>query len=83
MNMSTYESYAEYYHDLTKYSPEGIAGSQHRLDFEKQPAPFKEYPNKKTIDLSYLLPLDRNPFSDVGIKNPNDFTEDEKSLLPL
>ena len=36
--MSTYESYAEYYHVLTKYSPEGIAANQHRLDFNKQPA---------------------------------------------
>ena len=81
--MSNYESYAEYYHDLTKYTPEGVAGSQHRLAFDKQPLPFKEYPNKKTIDLSYLLPLDRNPFSDVGIKNPNDFTEEEKSLANL
>ncbi|MBI3590534.1 MAG: SagB/ThcOx family dehydrogenase [Candidatus Melainabacteria bacterium] len=81
--MSTYESYAEYYHDLTKYTPEGIASSQHRLDLDKQPAPFKEYPNKKIIDLSYLLPLDRNPFSDIGIKNPKDFTPCEKSLAAL
>ena len=78
--MSTYESYAEYYHDLTKYTPEGIASSKHILDFGNQPVPYKEYPNKKTIDLSYLLPLDRNPFSDVGIKNPTDFTKEEKEL---
>ena len=81
--MSNYQSYAEYYHELTKYTPSGIASSQHRLDFDKQPSPFKEYPNKKLIDLSYLLPLDRNPFSDVGIKNPKDFTEVEKSLAKL
>ncbi len=81
--MSNYESYAEYYHDLTKYSPECIASSQHRLDFAKQPLPFKEYLNKKTIDLSYLLPLDRNPFSDVGIKSDKSFTQTEKSLSKL
>ena len=81
--MSTYQSYAEYYHDLTKYTPEGIASNHHRLDFSKQPIPFKEYKNKKTIDLSYLLPLDRNPFSDVGIKNPNDFSKEEESLAAL
>ena len=79
----SYESYAEYYHDLTKYTPEGIASSRHRLDFSKQPDPFKAYPNKKLIDLSHLLPLDRNPFSDRGIKNPGDFTEEEKSLAAL
>jgi len=81
--MSTYESYAEYYHDLTKYSPEGIAQNQHRLDFDKQPSVFKEYPNKKKIDISYLLPLDRNPFSDVGIKPQKDFTKEEKCLAKL
>ena len=81
--MSNYESYAEYYHDQTKYTPEGIASSQHRLNFDKQPTPFKEYPNKKTIDISNLLPIDRNPFSDVGIKNPKEFTDLEKSLSEL
>lgn len=81
--MSTYESYAEYYHDLTKYSPEGIAQNQHRIDFDKQPSVFKEYFNKKNIDISYLLPLDRNPFSDKGIKTQNEFTAEEKSLAKL
>jgi SagB-type dehydrogenase family enzyme len=81
--MSTYESYAEYYHDLTKYSPEGIASNQHRLDFDKQPSVFKEYPSQKKIDISYLLLLDRNPFSDVGIKPQKDFTNEEKYLAKL
>jgi len=81
--MSSYQSYAEYYHDQTKYTPEGIASNQHRLDFDKQPTQFKEYPNKKIIDLSYLLPIERNPFSDVGIKNPKEFTDTEKSLSEL
>lgn len=79
----TYQSYAEYYHDLTKYTPEGIASSKHVLDFETQPKPFKEYFNKRLIDLSFLLPLDRNPFSDAGIKNPKDFTPEEFSLSKL
>ena len=81
--MSNYQSYAEYYHDLTKYTPEGIASSKHMLDLEKQPNPFKEFPNKKLIDISCLLPLDRNPFSDIGIKNPKDFTNEENSLAVL
>ena len=81
--MFTYQSYAEYYHDQTKYSPEGITSNQHRLDFTKQPTPFKEYPNKKIIDLSYLLPIEQNPFSDVGIKTPKEFTDEEKSLSEL
>ncbi len=81
--MSTYESYAEYYHDQTKYTPEGIASNQHRLDFDKQPTPFKEYRNKKIIDVSHLLPIERNPFSDVGIKNPTEFSDLEKSLAEL
>lgn len=81
--MSTYESYAEYYHDLTKYTPEGIASNKHKIDFEEQPSIYKDYPDKKVIDISYLIPLDRNPFSDIGIKNPNDFTPEEKSLAKL
>ncbi|MBI1858257.1 MAG: SagB/ThcOx family dehydrogenase [Candidatus Melainabacteria bacterium] len=81
--MDTYQSYAEYYHELTKYTPEGIASNQHRLDFAKQPPLFKEYPTAKNIDLSYLLPLDRNPFSDAGIKNPKDYSKEEKHLAPL
>ncbi len=81
--MSSYESYAEYYHDLTKYSPEGIASSQHVLDFNNQPLTYKEYENKKNIDISYLLPLDRNPFSDRGIKPKDTFNEEEKSLSRL
>ena len=81
--MQSYESYAEYYHDLTKYTPDGITQNQHRLDLNKQPDTFKEYPNKKQIDLSYLLPLDGNPFSDVGIKPPKDFTPSEKMLYDL
>ena len=81
--MSSYESYAEYYHEVTKYTPEGIASSQHHLDFSNQPNAFNEYKNKKLIDISYLLPLDANPFSDRGIKNPTDFTREEKSLSNL
>ena len=81
--MQSYQSYAEYYHDLTKYTPDGITQNQHRLDFSQQPVPFKEYPNKKQIDLSCLLPLDGNPFSDAGIKNPAEFTPNEKLLYEL
>lgn len=81
--MDTYQSYAEYYHELTKYTPEGIASSQHRLDFNKQPGPFKEYKGVKHFDLSYLLPLNRNPFSDTGIRDPKDYTKDDKHLAPL
>ena len=81
--MQIYESYAEYYHDLTKYTPEGITSNQHRLDFNKPPALFKEYPNRKLIDISHLLPLDKNPFSDAGIKNPDSFSSEEKSLSVL
>ena len=79
----SYQSYAEYYHELTKYTPTGIASNQQRLDFSNQPIPFKKYPNKKSIDLSCFLPLGSNPFSDAGIKNPKDYTKDDKSLAVL
>lgn len=82
--MHKYESYAEYYHELTKYTPEGISKNKHVLDFNNQPKLFKTYPqNLKKVDLSYLLPLDRNPFSDTGIKSPDEYTEHDKYLSKI
>ncbi len=37
-------SACQQYHEFTKYSPEGLAKSTHRLDWSQQPIPFKDYP---------------------------------------
>lgn len=50
------QSVAEYYHEHTKYSPEGIQRVGRGLDFDKQPFPFKDYVEGTVIDLTRLLP---------------------------
>lgn len=48
-------SIAQHYHDRTKYDPETLAAKSHQLDWENQPAPFKEYKIGATIDLKPYL----------------------------
>ncbi len=64
-------SIAERYHDATKYSPEGIAASQHQLDWEKKPGLFKEYDGAETVELA----------SHLGMKGP--MLSDALGGLPL
>ena len=49
-------SLAEYYHEQTKYSPEGIARGGRGLDFTRQPVPFKDYTTGTGYDLTRYLP---------------------------
>ena len=50
------DSFSLYYHQQTKYTPEGIARSAKPLDWENQPYPFKSYPVGTSLDLKpYLL----------------------------
>lgn len=49
-------SVAEYYHEHTKYTPEGIRRAGRGLDFDKQPSPFKDYAEGEVIDLTGFLP---------------------------
>lgn len=50
------ESVAEYYHEHTKYTPEGIQRRGGRLDFDRQPIPFKDYNHGTGYDLTRFLP---------------------------
>jgi SagB-type dehydrogenase family enzyme len=45
------QSIAQHYHERTKYDPETIASRTHRLDWAKQPVPFKEYKIGSSFDL--------------------------------
>jgi SagB-type dehydrogenase family enzyme len=44
-------SIAQHYHIRTKYDPEGLRNSNHRLDWSEQPSPYKEYKLGHVYDL--------------------------------
>ncbi|MCF4966382.1 SagB/ThcOx family dehydrogenase [Nostoc sp. CMAA1605] len=46
-----HQSIAQHYHERTKYEPETLAAKSQRLDWAKQPVPFKEYRIGSDIDL--------------------------------
>ena len=48
-------SFAQHYHERTKYSPENIAAQARSLDFAAQPVPYKQYPLGALIDLQPYL----------------------------
>ncbi|MDX1920862.1 MAG: SagB/ThcOx family dehydrogenase [Candidatus Caenarcaniphilales bacterium] len=80
---SKHSSFAHFYHEKTKYSPEGLSKQSHQLDWDNQPVPFKDYPKLKTLDLSSYVPLGTNPFSDLEIKKTSDWDEKDKALAEL
>lgn len=51
----SFKSFAEYYHNETKYSPEGLSKNQRHLDWSKQPIPFKEYIKGEKIQLGQYI----------------------------
>ncbi|GIW22084.1 MAG: hypothetical protein KatS3mg068_1091 [Candidatus Sericytochromatia bacterium] len=68
----SFKSFAEFYHNETKYTPEGLKKNARALDWSKQPIPFKNYINAEKITLGELLK-----------KQDNDLSDDEKSLKKL
>ncbi|MEG4943214.1 SagB/ThcOx family dehydrogenase [Microcoleus sp. F4-D5] len=48
-------SFAQHYHERTKYDPETIAAKSKRLDWTEQPVPFKEYKIGACFDLKPYL----------------------------
>jgi SagB-type dehydrogenase family enzyme len=49
------DSFAQHYHQRTKYDPETIASKSHGLDWSTQPSPYKEYKIGTTYDLKPYL----------------------------
>lgn len=77
-------SFAQFYHEETKYSPDNIHKNSRQLDWDNQPIPFKEYPSdSKHIDLSAYVPLSTNPFSNTPLKRSSQWSDDEKPLAEL
>jgi SagB-type dehydrogenase family enzyme len=60
-------SIAEYYHEQTKYTPDGLSRSGKRLDFDQQPVPFKDYASEDRVDLVPYLPEDADPHTDAEL----------------
>jgi SagB-type dehydrogenase family enzyme len=50
-----HQSIAQHYHERTKYDPETLASKSQRLDWAKQPVPFKEYKIGSAFDLKPYL----------------------------
>jgi SagB-type dehydrogenase family enzyme len=49
------KSFAEYYHQETKYSPKGLSKNQRQIDWSNQPSPFKEYKKGNNVELSGFI----------------------------
>ena len=63
------KSFAEFYHEETKYSPQGLSRNQKQIYCTKQPQQFKEYKNGKKIELAkYILRKDHDDGS-IEYKN--------------
>ena len=56
------DSFAQHYHQRTKYDPETIAAKSQGLDWSKQPSPYKEYKIGTVYDLKpYLQSTKQDP----------------------
>jgi SagB-type dehydrogenase family enzyme len=69
------KSFAEFYHQETKYSPQGLSRSQRQIDWTKQPIPFKEYKKGEHIELGKYISKKEN--------DEDKTTEEYKSLEKL
>jgi SagB-type dehydrogenase family enzyme len=55
------DSFAQHYHERTKYDPDTIASKSQGLDWSQQPSPYKEYKIGRSFDLKpYLQTTDRD-----------------------
>ncbi len=48
---------AEFYHESTKYTPEGLGSQRSKIDWDHPPLPFKSYTTGKRVDLAQYLPF--------------------------
>ena len=62
-------SLAQHYHERTKYYPETIAAKNKTLDWENQPAPFKEYKIGNTFDLKPYLSDNLDPSAAANVSD--------------
>jgi len=54
---------SEIYHEETKYNEREMRKFQHRIDWNAQPPPYKEYASEKKVDLLPYLPFHHSPLT--------------------
>ncbi len=59
------DSTALSYHEETKYTPEGVASSQHELDWSKKPDLYKGYHQARKTDLTVYVPFVEGTISEA------------------
>lgn len=64
---------AEFYHEHTKYSPEGLASHRPHIDWAHPPLPYKLYTSGQQVDLAQYLPF-------AELDRPDDVQEEWEGL---
>jgi len=67
------KSFTEYYHQETKYSPEGLEKNKKQVEWNKQPVPFKDYKLGEKVELAGFLNLEKE-------KESKEKTPEEENL---
>jgi SagB-type dehydrogenase family enzyme len=76
-------SVAEFYHETTKYSPEGLASHRPKIDWAHPPLPFKPYTTGKRVDLAQYLPFAELDRAEDVQEEWEALTSEERSLADL
>lgn len=76
-------SIAEFYHEQTKYSPEGLASHRPMIDWAHPPLPFKPYTTGKRVDLAQYLPFAELERSEDVQEEWEALTFEERSMAEL
>ncbi len=76
-------SVAEFYHEATKYTPEGLASHRPKIDWEHPPLPFKPYTTGKRVDLAQYLPFAELERSEDVQEEWEALTFEERSMADL
>lgn len=76
-------SVAQRYHQATKYDPDSLAASSHKLDWSRQPVPFKEYPGAAMVELGRYLPASAAELADSQLKGRDRLDRAEQGLNDL
>ena len=61
--MKSTRSFAEVYHQETKYFRSEIMRDNRQLDWSAQPSPFKDIHSDRKVELVHYLPFPQNPFT--------------------
>jgi len=76
-------SVAEFYHEVTKYTPEGLASHRPKIDWAHPPLPFKPFTTGKRVDLAQYLPFAELDRSEDVQEEWEALTLEERSLADL